>query len=46
MQVVETIELNGCYLTTGGRPVHLAWQWLPLHDWQTVQHPLPPIGED
>lgn len=31
------------YLTTGGQPVPLAWQWLPSHDWQTVQHPPPPV---
>lgn len=32
--------------TTGGQPVHLAWLWLTLHDWQTVQHPHPPVEED
>lgn len=32
--------------TTGGQPVHLAWLWLTLHDWQTVRHPHPPVEED
>lgn len=42
----ERIELNGNDLTTGGRPVHLAWLWRPLRDWQTVRHPHPPVREE
>lgn len=45
VKAVEVIALNACSLTTGGRPVRLAWLWRPSRGLQTVQRPPPPVGE-